>query len=110
MPHFYSFKLAGHHFSARATMTQNAPFLESSRPPHNLRAVGVCLLLVAVGARSCDSSTDQERDAYCRVKVNLLSHPYAVNKIPPKVNRTEGIDIEIGFTPQEASIVILVSP
>ncbi|GFR62183.1 acetylcholine receptor subunit alpha-like 2 [Elysia marginata] len=89
-------------------------FFRSIKFSNSLRTAGVCLLLLVLIA-PCDSSTDPERDAYRRVKMDLLSHPYAVDKIPPKVNSTENIDIEIGFTPQqilyvnEAQMTVTVS-
>ena len=48
-------------------------------------------------------TSNETREAYRKVKVNLLSHPYAVEKIPPKVKGGEDINISISFSPQQAS-------
>ena len=71
-----------------------------------LRTAGVCLLLMLIGA-SCHMTSNETRDAYRRVKAKLLSHPYAVDKIPPKTLSGENINILIGFSPQQASFNII---
>ncbi|RUS70363.1 hypothetical protein EGW08_021877 [Elysia chlorotica] len=66
-----------------------------------LRTTGLWLLTVLL-ALSCDRvSCDSLRDAYRQVKNDILSHPYAVDKIPPQVDASGNIDISLGFSPQE---------
>ncbi|GFR84299.1 hypothetical protein ElyMa_005995700 [Elysia marginata] len=54
-------------------------------PCVSLRSAVACPLLVLIFAALCDCSSDPTRDAYRRVKTKVLSHPYAVDKIPPKI-------------------------
>ena len=69
----------------------------------SLRTSGVFLLLVMIGA-SCDMTSNETRESYRKVKAKLLSHPYSVDKIPPKVLPAENIDISLEFFPQQARI------
>ncbi|KAK3778178.1 hypothetical protein RRG08_007416 [Elysia crispata] len=70
----------------------------------SLRTAGFYLLLALLKV-SCDTTRDPLRDAYHQVKMDLLTHPYAVNKIPPHVNSTDNIDISLGFLPQQILFV-----
>ncbi|KAK3770222.1 hypothetical protein RRG08_007411, partial [Elysia crispata] len=67
---------------------------------NSLRTTGLCVLLVLMEV-SCDTTRDPLRDAYRQVKMDLLSHPYAVDKIPPKVNMLDHIDLWLSFIPQQ---------
>ena len=75
----------------------------STRVFSGLRTAGVCLLVLLISASFDSTSSRETRDAYRRVKANLLSHPYAVDKIPPNVVSRENINILIGFDPEQAS-------
>ncbi|GFO23687.1 neuronal acetylcholine receptor subunit alpha-2 [Plakobranchus ocellatus] len=66
-------------------------------------SVYLTMLAVLMGVRC--NTLYPERDAYTELKSSLLSHPYAVNKIPPKVGQNDSIDIHISFVPNEILFV-----